>query len=198
MKVYGYARISSIYQNEDRQLVALEEMGVLPENIFVDKISGKNFKRPKYSRLMKVLQKGDLLYITSIDRLGRNYDEILEQWRTLTKDKGVDIVVINMPILDTRQYKDLIGTFISDLVLQVLSFVAENERENIRTRQAEGIAVAKKKGVQFGRPKKPLPENFAELVSRWERREIDISEVLQVCNMSRSTFYVRVRELQDR
>jgi len=173
-------------------------MGVLPENIFVDKISGKNFKRPKYSRLMKVLQKGDLLYITSIDRLGRNYDEILEQWRTLTKDKGVDIVVINMPILDTRQYKDLIGTFISDLVLQVLSFVAENERENIRTRQAEGIAVAKKKGVQFGRPKKPLPENFAELVSRWERREIDISEVLQVCNMSRTTFYVRVRELQDR
>ena len=194
MKIYGYARVSTIDQNEDRQLVALDEMGVISENIFVDKISGKNFKRPKYSKLSKSLKEGDLLYITSIDRLGRNYDEILEQWRILTKEKGVDIVVINMPILDTRQYKDLIGTFISDLVLQVLSFVAQNERENIRIRQAEGIAVAKKKGVQFGRPKKPLPENFSELVRRWKKQEIDTNEVLQVCNISRSTFYVRMRE----
>jgi len=194
MKIYGYARVSTIDQNEDRQLLALEEMGVKKTNIFVDKISGKDFKRPQYLKLLKVLREGDLLYITSIDRLGRNYDEILEQWRILTKEKGVDIVVINMPILDTRQYKDLIGTFISDLVLQVLSFVAQNERENIRIRQAEGIAVAKKKGVQFGRPQKPLPENFAELVKRWEKQEIDTNEVLQVCNISRSTFYVRVRE----
>jgi len=196
MKTYGYARVSTINQNEDRQLSALEKMKVKNSNIFVDKVSGKNFKRPKYSRLIKLLQEGDLLYIPSIDRLGRNYDEILEQWRILTKDKGVDIVVINMPILDTRQFKDLIGTFISDLVLQVLSFVAENERENIRTRQAEGIAVARKKGVQFGRPKKQLPENFAELVGKWERREVDISEVLQVCNISRSTFYARVKEVR--
>ena len=194
MNIFGYARVSSIDQNEDRQLVALEEIGISITSIFVDKLSGKDFKRPKYLRLMDVLQAGDLLYITSIDRLGRNYDEIIEQWRVLTKEKGIDIVVLNMPILDTRQYKDLIGTFISDLVLQVLSFVAQNERENIRSRQAEGIAAAKRRGVQFGRTRKPVPHNFAELVNRWERREIGISEVLQLCNMSRSTFYVRVRE----
>ena len=196
MKTYGYARVSSIDQNEDRQLQALENAGVKVGNIFVDKISGKDFNRPQYLKMLSLLKEGDLLYMPSIDRLGRDYDEILEQWRTLTKDKIIDIVVLNMPILDTRQYKDLIGTFISDLVLQVLSFVAENERENIRTRQAEGIAVAKQKGVQFGRPKKALPENFAELVRKCERREMDIKKVLQICNISRSTFYARVAEIQ--
>jgi len=198
MKTYGYARVSSIDQNEDRQLQALGEIGVLSENVFIDKISGKDFKRPQYSRLMKLLKKGDLLYITSIDRLGRNYDEILEQWRTITKDKGVDIVVINMPLLDTRKYKDLLGTLITDIVLQLLSFVAQSEHENIRTRQAEGIAVARQKGVQFGRPKKQLPENFSELVGMWERREIDVQKILQICNISRSTFYLRAKELKTK
>ena len=194
MGVYGYVRVSSIDQNEDRQLLALEENGVKSDNIFVDKVSGKDFNRPKYLQLADTLQEGDLLYIKSIDRLGRNYDEILDQWRILTKEKGVDIVVLDMPILDTRQYKDLLGTFISDLVLQVLSFVAQSERENLRTRQAEGIAVAQKKGVKFGRPQKPLPSNFGALVSKWEKREINMSEVLQVCNISRSAFYAKMRE----
>ena len=193
MNVYGYARVSSIDQNEDRQLHALQEMGVQSTNIFIDKLSGKDFNRPQYLRLTEKLQEGDLLYIQSIDRLGRNYDEILEQWRVLTKERKADIAVIDMPILDTRQYKNLIGTFISDLVLQVLSFVAQNERENIRTRQAEGISIAKQRGVKFGRPAKPLPHNFAELVSKWERQDISMAEVLRICNMSRSTFYIRIR-----
>ena len=157
MQEYGYVRVSSIDQNEGRQLIALTDVGVEKSHIFVDKVSGKDFNRPQYLKLVKKLQEGDLLYIKSIDRLGRNYDDILDQWRILTKEKGVDIVVIDMPILDTRQYKDLLGTFISDLVLQVLSFVAQNERENIHARQAEGIAIAQKKGVQFGRPRKSLP-----------------------------------------
>ena len=198
MKIYGYARVSSIDQNEDRQLLSLEENGVNSTNIFVDKVSGKNFKRPKYLKLIKLLQKGDLLYIKSIDRLGRNYEEILEQWRILTKVKNVDIVVIDMPLLDTRKYKDLIGTFITDLVLQVLSFVAQSEHESIRSRQAEGIAAAQKRGVQFGRPKKPLPSNFLELVMRWERREITVQEVLLLCDMSRSSFYARVKEHKEK
>jgi len=198
MKIYGYARVSSIDQNEDRQLLSLEENGVNSTNIFVDKVSGKNFKRPKYLKLIKLLQKGDLLYIKSIDRLGRNYEEILEQWRILTKVKNVDIVVIDMPLLDTRKYKDLIGTFITDLVLQVLSFVAQSEHESIRSRQAEGIAAAQKRGVQFGRPKKPLPSNFLELVMQWERREITVQEVILLCNMSRSSFYARVKECKEK
>ena len=198
MKIYGYARVSSIDQNEDRQLFALNEVGVKSANIFVDKVSGKNFKRPKYLKLIKLLQKGDLLYIKSIDRLGRNYEEILEQWRILTKVKNVDIVVIDMPLLDTRKYKDLIGTFITDLVLQVLSFVAQSEHESIRSRQAEGIAAAQKRGVQFGRPKKPLPSNFLELVMQWERREITVQEVILLCNMSRSSFYARVKECKEK
>ena len=198
MNTYGYARVSSIDQNEDRQLLALEEMGITSDNIFIDKLSGKDFKRPQYLRLINLLQVGDLLYITSIDRLGRNYDEILEQWRTLTKTKKIDIVVIDMPLLDTRREKNLLGTLITDLVLQLLSFVAQSERENIRTRQAEGIAIAQQKGVQFGRPKKPLPDDFGILVKRWEKREIDTTEALQICNMSRSTFYARVREHNNR
>ena len=197
MNMYGYARVSSIDQNEDRQLHALQEVGVATANIFVDKLSGKDFNRPQYLRLTEKLQEGDLLYIISIDRLGRNYDEILEQWRVLTKERKVDIVVIDMPILDTRQYKDLIGTFISDLVLQVLSFVAQNERENIRTRQAEGIATAKQRGVKFGRPEKPMPPNFAELVAKWENEDINTADVLQICNISRSTFYVRLRQFRN-
>ena len=197
MKVYGYARVSSVDQNEDRQLMALEEVGVKLKNIFVDKVSGKDFKRPQYLKLVGILREGDLLYIKSIDRLGRNYEEILEQWRVLTKEKGVDIMVLDMPLLDTRQYKDLIGTFITDLVLQVLSFVAQSERENIRIRQAEGIAAAKKRGVQFGRPEKPLPPDFVELVAKWERREINVQEILQLCNISRSSFYARMKEHKD-
>jgi len=197
MKKYGYARVSSIDQNEDRQVAALQKVGVVDSDVFIDKISGKDFNRPQYLKLADSLQQGDLLYIKSIDRPGRNYEEIIEQWRILTKEKCVDIAVLDMPMLDTRQFKDLIGTFISDLVLSVLSYAAESERENIRCRQAEGIMVAKQKGIRFGRPKKPLPDNFAELVSRWERGEICISEVLRICNMSRSSFYVRVKERAD-
>jgi len=194
MQEYGYVRVSTIDQNEKRQLHALQEIGVETTNIFIDKQSGKDFNRPQYLRLTEKLQVGDLLYIQSIDRLGRNYDEILEQWRILTKTKKIDIVVLDMPLLDTRVHKDLLGTFISDLVLQVLSFVAQSERENIRTRQAEGIAVAKKNGVKFGRPTRPLPPDFAELIAKWERKEISTADVLQVCNMSRSTFYSRLKK----
>ena len=197
MNIYGYARVSSIDQNEDRQLHALQDIGVEKPHIFIDKLSGKDFNRPEYLRLTEKLQAGDLLYILSIDRLGRNYDEILEQWRILTKVKKIDIVVLDMPLLDTRQYRDLIGTFISDLVLQVLSFVAQSERENIRIRQAEGIATAKQRGVKFGRPEKPLPHDFAELVARWERQEISTADVLSICNMSRSTFYARLKKHRE-
>ncbi len=163
--VYGYIRVSTREQNEDRQLIALKEISVPEKNIFMDKQSGKDFKRPMYRKLVRRLKKDDLLYIKSIDRLGRNYAEILDQWRILTKEKGVDIVVMDMPLLDTRRGKDLMGTFLSDIVLQVLSFVAENERTNIRQRQAEGIAAAKLRGVRFGREPKPLPENFTRCTS---------------------------------
>lgn len=192
--IYGYVRVSSRDQNADRQLLALSAVPVSPENIFVDKKSGKNFDRPQYQKLMKRLKAGDLLYILSIDRLGRNYEEIQNQWRVLTKEMGVDICVIDMPLLDTRKGKDLMGTFIADLVLQILSFVAQNEREYIRKRQAEGILAAKARGVRFGRPTKPLPENFKKLVSDWEKKTISLEEVLQKCNMSEATFYRRLRE----
>ena len=172
MSIYGYIRVSTREQNEDRQLIALREVGVTDKFIFMDKQSGKDFNRPKYKQLLRKLKKDDLLYIKSIDRLGRNYEEILQQWRLLTKDKGVDIVVLDMPLLDTRRGKDLMGTFLSDIVLQVLSFVAENERTNIRQRQAEGIAAAKARGVKFGRPPKPLPVNFHEVYRRWSSGEI--------------------------
>lgn len=157
---YGYVRVSTKDQNENRQLEAMKQLEILKKNIYVEKISGKDFDRPIYQKLVKKLRPDDLLYIKSIDRLGRNYEEILEQWRILTKEKKVDIVVLDMPLLDTRRGKDLIGTFLSDIVLQVLSFVAENERSNIKQRQAEGIAIAKARGVRFGRPPKPLPSNF--------------------------------------
>ena len=194
MQTYGYVRVSSTDQNEYRQLIAMNGLEIPPKNLFVDKQSGKDFHRPSYQKLMKRLKSGDLLYIQSIDRLGRNYEEIQNQWRILTKEKGVDIAVIDMPILDTRQYKDLIGTFIADLVLQVLSFIAQNERENIRKRQAEGIAAAKARGVRFGRPEKAMPDDFGELIKKWERKQIKTDEVLRLCNMSRATFYIKLKE----
>lgn len=193
-EIYGYVRVSSIDQNEERQLIELAKRNVVYKNIYIDKQSGKSFERPKYKKLVKKLKKGDLLYILSIDRLGRNYLEIQEQWRILTKEKGIDICVIDMPLLDTRNGKDLMGTFIADLVLQILSFVAQNERENIRKRQAQGIAVAKAKGIKFGRPEIILPDNFEELIREWEKKKLPLSEVLKICNMSEATFYRKLRE----
>lgn len=194
-KVYGYIRVSSAEQNEDRQLVALRSCKVPECNLFVDKQSGKDFERPEYRRMLRRLKRDDLLYVKSIDRLGRNYGEILEQWRLLTKEKGVDIVVLDMPLLDTRSGKDLMGTFIADLVLQILSFVAQNERENIRQRQAEGIAAAKARGVPFGRPALPLPENFEQVVSSWRNKEIDFASALQQTGMRPATFYRRLKDI---
>lgn len=196
MKVYGYIRVSSADQNEDRQRRALSEQAVPPGNVYIDKQSGKDFERPQYKKLVKRIRSGDLLYILSIDRLGRDYKEVQDQWRILTKEKQADICVIDMPLLDTRTAKDLIGTFIADVVLQLLSFVAENERANIRKRQEQGIAAAKARGVRFGRPEKPLPVNFPEIVHRWERRELGIEEVRKLCSMSDATFYRRLRELR--
>ena len=192
--VYGYIRVSTKEQNEDRQRIAMEEAGVPDRNVYMDKQSGKDFNRPQYKKLLRKMKKDDLLYIKSIDRLGRNYEEILQQWRYLTKDKGIDIVVLDMPLLDTRRGKDLMGTFLSDIVLQVLSFVAENERTNIRQRQAEGIAAAKARGVRFGRPEKEIPADFGEIVAAWEQKQLPISEVLKRCDMSEATFYRRLRE----
>lgn len=194
MSIYGYVRVSSIDQNEDRQMIALQNAGVFVKNIFIDKQSGKNFERPQYKRMVKKLKPGDLLYVLSIDRLGRNYEEIQKQWRVLTKDIGVDICVVDMPLLDTRNGKDLMGTFIADLVLQILSFVAQNERENIKKRQAQGIAAAKAKGVKFGRPESPLPENFDEIIKNWDNGKLSTADALKLCNMSESTFYRRRRE----
>ncbi len=189
--IYGYVRVSTREQNEDRQLIALGEMGVPEENIYMDKQSGKDFNRPQYKKLLKKIKKDDLLYIKSIDRLGRNYEEILEQWRILTKEKGVDIAVLDMPLLDTRRGKDLMGTFLSDIVLQVLSFVAENERTNIRARQAEGIAAAKARGVRFGRPPRPLPENYHDCYQRWKAGKITGTAAAKECGMPLSTFRYR-------
>ena len=194
MKTYGYVRVSGADQNEDRQMIALKGMDVAGDNIFMDKQSGKDFDRPSYQRLVRKMRAGDLLYVLSIDRLGRSYEEIQRQWRVLTKEIGVDICVIDMPLLDTRRGKDLMGTFIADLVLQILSFVAQNERENIRKRQAEGIAAARKRGVKFGRPGKEIPENFGEIVRRWEKRTLSFAEALEQCGMSEATFYRRLRE----
>ncbi len=190
-EIYAYVRVSTREQNEDRQLIAMNELQVLQKNIFIDKQSGKDFDRPQYKKLLKKLRKDDLLYIKSIDRLGRNYNEIQEQWRILTKDKGADIVVLDMPLLDTRRGKDLMGTFLSDIVLQVLSFVAENERVNIRQRQAEGIAAAKAKGVRFGRIPKPLPENFHAVYQHWKHGEITGTAAAKDCGMPLSTFRYR-------
>ena len=203
-KIYGYVRVSSRDQNEDRQMIALKEFSISEKNIYVDKQSGKNFDRPEYRKLFRKMKKDDLLYIKSIDRLGRNYKEILEQWRILTKEKGVDIIVLDMPLLDTRRGKDLTGTFLSDVVLQVLSFAAENERSNIRQRQSEGIAAAKANGIRFGRPPKPLPENFHEIYQRWKGGKITGVEAAKQCGMPMSTFryraeiYEKAKLSQDR
>lgn len=186
---YGYARVSTREQNEARQLDALTAAGI--ETVYLDKQSGKDFDRPQYKRLLRRLRRDDVLYIQSIDRLGRNYSDILEQWRILTKEKGVDIVVLDMPLLDTRRGKDLLGTFLADIVLQVLSFVAENERANIRQRQAEGIAAAKARGVRFGRPPRPLPDNFEAICRRWQKGEISCAEAARVAGMPISTFRYR-------
>lgn len=196
MTEYGYVRVSALDQNEARQLLEMQRLGLKEEYVYVDKQSGKDFNRPNYKRLLSVLKAGDLLYVKSIDRLGRNYKEIQEQWRILTKEKGVDVVILDMPLLDTRTAKDLLGTFIADLVLQVLSFVAQSERENIRKRQEEGIRAAKLRGVEFGRPSIEIPNNFIHLVSQWKQGKISALEAANASKMSISTFYRRLRELR--
>ena len=196
-EVYGYIRVSSRDQNEDRQMVAMQGLAIPEKHIFMDKQSGKDFLRPQYQRMVKKLRPDDLLYVKSIDRLGRNYEEILEQWRALTKERGVDIVVLDMPLLDTRRGKDLMGTFLSDIVLQVLSFAAENERSNIRQRQAEGIAAAKAKGVKFGRPPLPLPDNFSKVHRDWRNKKLTLREAADACAMPVGTFYAKAVRLEN-
>ena len=194
--IYGYIRVSTREQNEDRQRLALAALPVPEENSYMDKQSGKDFERPQYRRLVRRLRRDDLLYVKSIDRLGRNYSEILEQWRMLTKEKGVDIAVLDMPLLHTRRCKDLMGSFLSDIVLQVLSFVAENERDNIRQRQAEGIAAAKARGVRFGRPPLPLPDNFHMLHQAWRGQKITLRQAARACGMPTGTFYSKAIKLE--
>ncbi len=194
MKKYGYIRVSAKDQKTDRQLIAMAEQEIPKENLFIDKQSGKDFNRPAYKRMLKKLKAGDKLYIKELDRLGRNYDEIIEQWRIITKEKCVDIVVLDMPVLDTGSYKDLIGNLICDLVLQILSFVSESEREKIRKRQEEGIKAAKRKGVRFGRPEKYLPDNFKNMYLQWQSGEITANELAQKCGMSKPTLFKRIGE----
>ena len=189
INIYGYMRVSSKEQNEDRQKIALTEMGVPENNIYMGKQSGKDFERTQYKRLLRKLNENSVLYIKAIDRLGRNYGELNEQWRIITKEKKADIVVIDMPLLDTRREKNLLGTFISDVVLALLSYVAENERTNIKQRQAEGIAAAKARGVKFGRPPLPIPENFYQMHKDWRAGKITIEEAAKACNMCPKTFY---------
>lgn len=196
--VYGYIRVSTKEQNEERQKIALKQVIAKEENIFLEQQSGKNFNRPVYQQMLKTLKPDDLLYITSIDRLGRNYEEILEQWRILTKQIKVDIVVLDMPLLDTRRGKDLMGTFLSDVVLQILSFVAENERDNIRKRQAEGIAAAKARGVKFGRPPRPLPKNFNFIYCQWKEGKLSGSEAARRCRMPLSTFRYQAKQNKNK
>jgi len=195
MAQYFYVRVSSFDQCEDRQIIAMQRLNIPPENVYTDKQSGKDFHRPAYQSLLKKLKHGDLLYVLSIDRLGRNYEDIQSQWRILTKEKGVDVVVVDMPLLDTRIHKDLMGTFIADLVLQILSFVAHSERDCIKNRQAEGIKAAKARGVRFGRPVKKSPDNLGEVVKRWELGKMKTKDALKLLNLSESTFYRRCREL---
>mgnify|MGYP000919751002 FL=1 len=192
-QTYGYIRVSSTDQNEGRQRMAFEQKAIPADHIFMDKLSGKDFQRPQYQELLKRLKPGDQLCIISIDRLGRNYEEIQQQWRFLTKEKQVDILVLDMPLLDTRHDKDLLGTFIADLVLQVLSFVAQNERENIRKRQAEGIAGAKRNGVRFRPKPQPSPKNFSEIFLLWKQGNISMTEAAKRTGMARSTFRKKVK-----
>lgn len=195
-KIYGYMRVSTKEQNEDRQRIALLGVGVPEKQIYMDKQSGKNFERPEYKRLMQKLDKDSILFVKSIDRLGRNYADLNEQWRIITKEKGADIVVIDMPILDTRREKNLLGTFISDIILALLSYVAENERISIRQRQAEGIAAAKARGVKFGRPPVPLPDNFGETYKKWKEKQLTLKQAAEVCNLAESTFFDKAKEFE--
>jgi DNA invertase Pin-like site-specific DNA recombinase len=195
-KIYGYVRVSSKDQNEDRQMIAMRDINIPERNIFTDKQSGKDFERPMYKKMLKKLKENDVLYIKSIDRLGRNYEEILEQWRIITKEKKIDIVVIDMPLLDTRREKNLLGTFIADLVLQILSYVSETERETTKQRQREGIEAAKLKGVQFGRPSKDYPDNWETLVEKYENGEISAKDAAHECDITASTFYRRVKKMR--
>lgn len=195
--LYAYVRVSTLHQNEDRQMNAMQKVPIPHNNIYVEKQSGKDFDRPMYKKLLKKLKPDDVLYIKSIDRLGRNYDEVLEQWKLLTKQKGVDIVVLDMPLLDTRKDKDLLGTLIADLVLSLLSYVSENERSTIRQRQREGIEAARARGVRFGRPPKALPENFAQIYTRWQNKEINRTEAASLCEFSTTTFYRKASEYRD-
>lgn len=197
-KVYGYMRVSSKEQNEDRQKVALLEEGVPAKNIYMDKQSGKDFERKQYQKLMRKLDGDSVLFIKSIDRLGRNYVELNEQWRIITKEKKADIVVIDMPLLDTRRDKNLLGTFISDIVLALLSYVAENERSNIKQRQAEGIAAAKMRGVKFGRPESSLPDNFQEISERWLKKELSVGEAAKICGMPTTTFFRHAKKMEEK
>lgn len=192
--IYGYVRVSTREQNIARQLLSLEELGIPKKQIYIDQQSGKDFERPAYMRMMRKVRSGDVIVTKSIDRLGRNYEDIMEQWRIITKQKGADICIQDMPLLDTTKTKDLLGTFISDVVLQILSFVAQNERENIRQRQAEGIAAAKRRGVQFGKPRIELPDEFPELFRRWSDKELTTAEFAEKCNVGRSTLYKRIQE----
>lgn len=191
VKIYGYARVSTREQNEDRQIIALKEMGVPEKNIYLDKLSGKNFDRPQYKKLLKKLDDNSVLYIKSIDRLGRSYRDLSNQWQLITKDKGADVVVIDMPVLDTRREKNLLGTLISDLVLALLSYVAESEYSTIHQRQAEGIAAARARGVKLGRPPKPLPDNFHEVYQKWKAEKVSTEEAARLVNMPPSTFRYR-------
>lgn len=197
-KNFGYIRVSSHDQNEERQKIAMSEFSISQADIYMDKQSGKDFNRSAYKKLMKKLDGNSIVYVKSIDRLGRNYSEIIEQWRIITKEKGADIVVIDMPLLDTRRGKDLMGTFLSDIVLQVLSFVAENERANIRQRQAEGIAAAKMKGVKFGRPPRSLPDNFHEIHKKWRDKKLTLKQAAQACALPISTFYGKARRYEEK
>ena len=193
---YGYARVSTVNQHLDRQITELQKIGLLDSQIFIDKESGKDFNRTNYKKLCRKLKPGDVLFIKAIDRLGRNYNMVLDEWRTLTKEKGIDIVVIDMPLLDTRiEGKNLVGKFIADVVLQVLSFVAENERETMRQRQAEGIKMAKQRGVKFGRPDKETPDNFIEIVNLYKERKITGITAIKMSGLTRGTFY---RKLKNR
>ena len=194
IRVFGYARVSTRYQHEDRQAAALEKVPVPKENIFIDKQSGKDFDRTQYRRLVATLRPNDVLYVKSIDRLGRNYHEILCQWRFLTKERKVDVAVLDMPLLDTRRGKDLLGTFVSDVVLQILSFVAENERDNILQRQKEGIAAAKARGVKFGRPRRRLPRNFHEIATKWRSGDVSGTAAAKACRMPLSSFRKYAKE----
>ncbi|MGN0379987.1 MAG: recombinase family protein [Butyrivibrio sp.] len=196
-KIYGYMRVSSKEQNEDRQRIALLEMGVQEKDIFMDKQSGKDFERTQYKRLLRKLDENSVLYIKSIDRLGRNYSDLNEQWRIITKEKKADIVVIDMPILDTRREKNLLGTFISDIILALLSYVAENERINIKQRQAEGIAAAKARGVKFGRPPLPIPDNFYQMHKEWRAGKITIEQAAEACGMCSKTFYSKAVKYEN-